>query len=120
MSVLAPGLVFIEDTVRAGDEVFILGKDGSCVGVGRAKVDAAVAREMKKGPVVRTRRNIASTIVPGTSTWDAAVRANADELLQTRIFLHPVRPGSRRHGTRISRQTCPIPEERTAWPHCWW
>ena len=69
MSVLAPGLVFIDDAVCAGDEVFILAKDGSSVGVGRAKVDAATARNMKKGSIVRTRRNIASIIVPGTASW---------------------------------------------------
>jgi len=80
MSVLAPGLVFIDDAVRAGDEVFILKKDGSCVGVGRAKVDAVAAREMKKGPIVRTRRNVASIISPGVSSWDTAVNANAEVL----------------------------------------
>ena len=77
MSLLAPGLVSIEDSVRAGDEVFILTRDGTCIGVGRAKVDAATARTMGKGSVVRTRRNIASQIVPGAATWDEAVRANA-------------------------------------------
>jgi phosphoadenosine phosphosulfate reductase len=80
MSVLAPGLVFVDDAVRAGDEVFILAKDGSCVGVGRAKVDAAAAREMKKGPIARTRRNVASIILPGVSSWDTAVNANAEVL----------------------------------------
>ena len=80
MSVLAPGLVYIDDAVRGGDEVFILGRDGSCIGVGRAKVDAADAREMKKGPIVRTRRNVTSKIVPGNSSWDNAVTANAGAL----------------------------------------
>ena len=80
MSVLAPGLVTIDDSVCAGDEVFILSKDGSCVGVGRAKVDAAAARSMKKGSIVRTRRNIASVIVPGKASWESAVTANADVL----------------------------------------
>ena len=80
MSVLAPGLVSIDDSVRAGDEVFILTPDGTCIGVGRAKVDAATARAMEKGSVVRTRRNIASQVVPGAATWDDAVRANADVL----------------------------------------
>jgi phosphoadenosine phosphosulfate reductase len=80
MSVLAPGLVAINDAVCAGDEVFILSKDGSCVGVGRAKVDAATARSMKKGSIVRTRRNVSSMIVPGTASWGAAVTANADVL----------------------------------------
>ena len=80
MSVLAPGLVFIDDAVQAGDEVFILGKDGSCIGVGRAKVHAADARGMKKGPIVRTRRNIASEIVPGISSWETAVTANTGVL----------------------------------------
>ena len=77
MSVLAPGLVSVDEAVRAGDEVFILARDGSCIGVGRAKTDAAAAREMKKGQLVRTRRNIASSIVPGAAGWADAVRANA-------------------------------------------
>jgi phosphoadenosine phosphosulfate reductase len=80
MSVLAPGVTFIEDHVRAGDEVFILAPDRTCIGVGRAKVDAAAARGMKKGSIVRTRRNIASQIVPGAASWDDAVRANGQVL----------------------------------------
>ena len=80
MSVLAPGVVFVEEHIEAGDEVFILAPDRTCIGVGRAKVSAAEAREMKKGAVVRTRRNIASQIVPGAASWDDAVRANADVL----------------------------------------
>ncbi|NMB79626.1 MAG: phosphoadenosine phosphosulfate reductase family protein [Methanomicrobiales archaeon] len=80
MSVLAPGVTFVEDHVQAGDEVFILGPDRTCIGVGRAKVSAAEAREMKKGAIVRTRRNIASQVVPGAASWDDAVRANADVL----------------------------------------
>ena len=80
MSVLAPGLDFIDDAVCAGDEVFILTKDGTCIGVGRAKTSAAVARDMEKGSIVRTRRNIASVIVPGEASWETAVAANADVL----------------------------------------
>ena len=80
MSVLAPGLVSIHEDTRAGDEVFILTPDGTCIGVGRAKVDAAAAEGMKKGQIVRTRRNIASTIVPGAAGWADAVQANADVL----------------------------------------
>jgi phosphoadenosine phosphosulfate reductase len=78
MSVLAPGLVSIDDAVRAGDEVFILAKDGSSVGVGRAKVDAEAARCMKKGSIARTRRNVSSLIVPSKSSWEAAVASNAE------------------------------------------
>ena len=77
MSVLRPGLVSIDDAVKEGDEVFILARDGACVGVGRAKTDAAGAHEMEKGSIVRTRRNVSSLIVPGKATWDDAVRANA-------------------------------------------
>ena len=80
MSVLAPGMVSIDGAVRAGDEVFILARDGACIGVGRAKADAETARTMEKGSVVRTRRNIASQLVPGPATWDDAVRANAGVL----------------------------------------
>jgi phosphoadenosine phosphosulfate reductase len=78
MSVLAPGLVHIDDAVKPGDEVFIMTESGTCIGVGRAKVDAATARSMERGSIVRTRKNIASEIVPGPATWDDAVRANAD------------------------------------------
>lgn len=80
MSVLAPGLVSVDDAVCAGDEVFILAKDGSCAGVGRAKVDAATARCMKKGSLVRTRNNITSVIVPGVAAWEDAVTANTEVL----------------------------------------
>jgi len=80
MSVLAPGVTYVDEHIRAGDEVFILAPDRTCVGVGRAKVDAAAAREMKKGSIVRTRRNIASQVVPGAASWDEVVRANAQVL----------------------------------------
>jgi phosphoadenosine phosphosulfate reductase len=80
MSVLRPGMLSIDNSVQAGDEVFILTKDGTCIGVGRAKVAAAAARAMDKGSLVRTRRNIASQVIPGRATWDDAVRANADVL----------------------------------------
>ena len=45
MSVLRPGLDFIDDAVRTGDEVFILAKNGECIGAGRAK-----AGQKKPGP----------------------------------------------------------------------
>ncbi|MDD1704886.1 MAG: phosphoadenosine phosphosulfate reductase family protein [Methanoregula sp.] len=80
MSLLAPGLLSIDDSVRAGDEVFILTRDNVCIGVGRARVDAAAAREMKKGSIVRTRRNVASIIVPGPATWGEVVKANSQAL----------------------------------------
>jgi phosphoadenosine phosphosulfate reductase len=83
MSVLAPGLISIDDTVKAGDEVFVTTRKGLCIGVGRAKVDAATARGMQKGSVVRTRRNTPSIIVPGAASWDIAVRANKDALQKT-------------------------------------
>ncbi|MFA5332325.1 MAG: phosphoadenosine phosphosulfate reductase family protein [Methanoregula sp.] len=82
MSVLRPGLVLIDDSVKAGDEVFVVTKSGECIAVGRAKMDAAQARAMEKGQVVRTRKNTPSVIVPGTATWDDAVRANGPVLTQ--------------------------------------
>ena len=79
-SVLAPGLVWIHPSVRSGDEVFILDPDGRCAGVGRARADATEAAGMTRGQVVRTRKNVRSTCVSGTSSWDTAVRANASVL----------------------------------------
>ena len=75
-SVLAPGLISIDPAVAEGDEVFILTKTGDCIGVGRAKVDAAAAATMERGLVVRTRKNTPSVSVPGRATWEDAVRAN--------------------------------------------
>lgn len=82
MSLLRPGLISIDDAVRAGDEVFIVTESGECIGVGRAKVNADEARAMEKGQVVRTRRNVPSMVVPGNATWQDAVRANANVLEQ--------------------------------------
>ena len=118
MSVLRPGMVSIDDSVQAGDEVFILTQDGTCIGVGRAKVDAATARAMEKGSIVRTRRNIASQVVPGRATWDDAVRANADVLERAEgssiLFVQEVADA-----TRISWPMSPTPAARTALPPCW-
>ncbi len=78
MSVLRPGLDFVDDEVRKGDEVFVLTKTGECIAVGRAKVGAEEARAMLKGQIVRNRKNVPSTIVPGKATWQDAVRSNAE------------------------------------------
>jgi len=76
-SVLAPGLREIEASIRKGDEVFILSPGGTCIGVGRARVDASEAPALEHGAVVRTRRNTASLYIPGPASWDDAVAANA-------------------------------------------
>ena len=78
--VLAPGLVYIDDAVHCGDEVFILSKDGTCVGARRSRVDAVTARTLKRGGIIRTRRNVPSSTIPGRATWGDAVRANEDVL----------------------------------------
>ncbi|MEN6611124.1 MAG: phosphoadenosine phosphosulfate reductase family protein [Methanoregulaceae archaeon] len=97
-SVLAPGLVEIEDSVQEGDEVFILTREGTCVGVGRAKVSAAAAREMERGSIVRTRKNILSQPVPGPATWDDAVQANREVIEQTEAAaVHFVREVAEKH-----------------------
>lgn len=75
-SVLAPGLISIDPAVVEGDPVFILTKTGECIGVGRAKVDAATAGTMERGVIVRTRRNVPSVCIPGEATWEDAVAAN--------------------------------------------
>jgi phosphoadenosine phosphosulfate reductase len=76
-SVLAPGLRNICPKVRKGDEVFILSPDGCCAGVGRSRVDATEAAAMKRGAVVRTRKNGSSVCIPGEAAWDMAVSANS-------------------------------------------
>jgi len=79
-SVLAPGLKEIDDAVKEGDEVLVFSRDGTCIGAGRAKVPAAIARTMERGPVVRIRKNIPSRIFPSVATWEGAVAANRDVL----------------------------------------
>lgn len=75
-SVLAPGLIEIEQSVARGDEVFVLDEKYAVVAVGRAKVDAHEAEQMERGAVVRTRRNFPSTCTRGEATWDDAVGAS--------------------------------------------
>ena len=75
-SVLAPGIISIDPAVAAGDEVFILSANGECIGVGRAKVDAATAGAMERGVVVRTRKNLDAAPLPGEAAWEDTVRAN--------------------------------------------
>ncbi len=93
-SVLRPGLVHIDPSVVAGDEVFIFTRSGECAGVGRAKVDAATAELMERGAIVRTRRNVRSDVLPGSATWEDAVRANAVVLEKAEAaavqFIHEV------------------------------
>ncbi|HZD43121.1 MAG TPA: PUA domain-containing protein, partial [Methanomicrobiales archaeon] len=76
-SLLAPGLVSIDDAVAAGDEVFVIGRSGEPAGVGRAKASALEARGMERGSVVRMRKNQTSPCLPGEATWEKAVEANA-------------------------------------------
>lgn len=79
-SVLAPGLVEIDDSVAAGDQVFILDTGGHCVGVGRAKVSADEARTMTRGVIVRTRKNQPQHCVRGAAAPEEMVAANHDVL----------------------------------------
>jgi len=81
-SVLAPGLVHIDDAVEKDDDVFVLSESGECIATGRAKVGAADAREMERGVIVRTRKNPAHPCVPGEATRDAAVLANEKVISQ--------------------------------------
>ncbi|MDH7594067.1 MAG: phosphoadenosine phosphosulfate reductase family protein [Methanomicrobiales archaeon] len=76
-SLLAPGVVEMDEGIEAGDEVFILSTRQECIGVGRARVSGRDAARMQKGLVVRTRRNVPGLIVQGCSSWEEAVRANA-------------------------------------------
>jgi len=76
-SLLAPGLVSIDPAVAVGDEVFMMSREGECVGVGRSKVNAADTAGMERGAIVRTRKNQPFAFVPGAADWESAVQANA-------------------------------------------
>lgn len=75
-SLLAPGLVDIEETVKTGDEVFILTKSGECIGVGRAREDASDAKKMDKGSIVRTRKTKPGICNTGKASWEDALESN--------------------------------------------
>jgi len=98
-SVLAPGLVSIDDAVAAGDEVCILDRDGAWAGVGRARVGSLEARAMKKGQVVKTRKNQPGQCIPGPATWEQAVDANRDVVNHAEeaavVFIREVRDRNR-------------------------
>jgi phosphoadenosine phosphosulfate reductase len=76
-SVLAPGLLEIEPSVKKGDEVFVLDEEKHCIAVGRAKVDAGETEGIERGSIVRTRKNTPSTCIPRKASWEDAVNANA-------------------------------------------
>ena len=82
-SLLAPGLIAIDDTVEPGDEVFMITPSGACAGVGRAKVSASEGREMERGQIVRTRKLKPSVCTFGEATWEEAVEAN--EIILARV-----------------------------------
>jgi len=75
-SLLAPGLVDIHPDVKEGDEVFILDREGNCIGAGRARVSAEEAVKMERGQVVRTRKAGQGICIPKESTWEEAVESN--------------------------------------------
>ena len=75
-SLLAPGLISCDSSVREGDEVIMMTQAGDCAGVGRARVDAEEANLMERGQVVKTRKNISSKYTPGKATWDDVIIAN--------------------------------------------
>lgn len=114
-SVLAPGLAAIDDDVRTGDEVVVYSKNGETVGVGRAKISAFEARSMDRGQIVRMRKNVPGTCIPGPSTWDGAVAANAEVLEQVETdavrFVrevaerHPIQPSVSYSGGKDSLAT---------------
>ncbi len=79
-SVLAPGLISIEEHVETGDEVFIMTPDERCIAVGRAKVSAAEAETMERGIISRTRKIKPATCVPAERTWDDVLVANEEIL----------------------------------------
>lgn len=75
-NVLAPGLHWIDEQVQEGDGVIIYSEEGACIGVGRARVNAATARMIKHGMIARTRKNTPASCIPGKATWEQAVAAN--------------------------------------------
>ena len=75
-SVLAPGLVDIEESVLKDDEVFILSKAGECIAVGRARENASDAKLMERGSIVRTRKTKPDICIPGEASWEKAIEAN--------------------------------------------
>jgi len=82
-SLLAPGLIHCEKSVRAGDEVFMITGSRKCAGTGRAKVDAEEANRMERGQVVKTRKNIRSEYLGGKASWDDVISANQEILART-------------------------------------
>lgn len=82
-SVLAPGVIAVDEAVRGGDEVLVVSPEGEIVAVARARVDAGAARGMGRGMVARTRKTAPACCIPGPASWDDAVRAN-QHILESR------------------------------------
>jgi len=82
-SLLAPGVVSADASIKAGDEVFLLDLAGEVFGVGTARMSGEEMLESKHGLASKVREvhePVPPTILPGGQTWEDAVRANAEVL----------------------------------------
>ena len=78
-NVLAPGVVDIDTTIKAGDEVFVVDSSGQAIAVGIARVDA---KELpNRGIIVKVRESgepKPPKLLKGGQKWEDAVKANMD------------------------------------------
>lgn len=64
-TVMAPGIVRIEEEFVKGDSVVVVDmKFGKTLAIGESLMDSAVARQTKKGPVIKTHHYVSDKI------WD--------------------------------------------------
>jgi phosphoadenosine phosphosulfate reductase len=87
-SALAVGITEASDGIEPGDDVIVLGPDGTAVSVGVAKMSSAEMSEAERGTAVKTRWVAegpgAEALEVRASSWDEAVEANR-EVIDRRV-----------------------------------
>ena len=67
--VMAPGIVRVEGAFNKGDLVLVVDmKHGKALALGESLMDAEVARQIKKGPVIKTLHYVSDKIWDHTKT----------------------------------------------------
>ncbi|MFO7792501.1 MAG: phosphoadenosine phosphosulfate reductase family protein [Candidatus Saliniplasma sp.] len=84
-SILAPGIIDVDDDVVKDDEVLILDGEGNVISTGPAQMDAKEMIESDYGKAVKNRWRVSDfTIREKSADWDKVLKANG-HLIKNRV-----------------------------------
>ncbi|MGM0404603.1 MAG: phosphoadenosine phosphosulfate reductase family protein [Thermoplasmatota archaeon] len=85
-SILAPGIIEVDENIETDDEVLILDKQGDIIAAGSAQMDASEILESDYGKSVKNRWRVSDFTLNDTSPdWDTVLKAN-EHLIDKRVI----------------------------------